>query len=228
MLHKLQLLILLAVAPVFANESINVETLELSSSAQEKLTQINAHINGEEFKKSLEKYQSKAAQIAGVDIPMIEEPDNDQSQISTDTPILFISASVPMPTLRSYAKQISDAGGGAMVLRGLVNGTTELKPTLAFIASIMNVDERCEGKDCKKHKLDVIIDPLLFRQHGVNAVPAFTVYEKKTYQSRCGGNDSFEQAKVVFGDASLKGLALELASIDKRQTVNRFNEKIGN
>ncbi|MDX9823120.1 MAG: type-F conjugative transfer system pilin assembly protein TrbC, partial [Syntrophales bacterium] len=89
---------------------------------------------------------------------------------------LFVSSSVPIETLRNYAKDLDRLGYSNvfMVLRGFVDGIKRVKPTLDFVKSVIAVDANCDviTTGCKAYRVNIKIDPLLFRRYGISRAPA--------------------------------------------------------
>jgi type-F conjugative transfer system pilin assembly protein TrbC len=75
--------------------------------------------------------------------------------------LIFISSSLPKPTLSALARQ-AGAAGGTLVLRGLVNN--DFQQTVGFINTLAE-----QGAAGAK------IDPTLFDLFGIEQVPAFVV-----------------------------------------------------
>ena len=198
--------------------------IEINPGMKRRMETISETYNSDEFRERITKYKNDLRGVLNMDD---DNSSDDEEVKASDRPILFISASIPLNVLQKYAEQLDGIGGGTMVLKGFIGGSAKMMPTLKFIASILNVESSCKGSTCKKHNVDIIIDPVLFKHHDVERVPAFMVYESKTYIERCKGSNAIENAKIIFGDASIKGLALELASIDKRKTVERFIKQAG-
>jgi type-F conjugative transfer system pilin assembly protein TrbC len=201
-----------------------VEVIKLSPDLKRRMQVITETYNSEGFRNSVTQYSDSLKQVLNIEESIASD---DMQSESSDRPILFISSSIPLSVLRKYAAQLHGIGGGTMVLKGFIGGSRKMMPTLKFIASVLNVDASCGGTACEKYKVDIIIDPVLFKHHGVERVPAFMVYESKTYVERCKGSGATENASIVYGDASIKGLALELAVKDTRLTVKRFIKKAG-
>ena len=78
---------------------------------------------------------------------------------ASQTPLLyvFVSLSMPLPGLIDLGKQ-ARVYGGVLVLRGLLQGS--YKKTALYLKEFV-----------EKAGTGVIIDPLLFRQHNIQAVP---------------------------------------------------------
>ena len=199
----------------------NLPMVEMSDELKDRISDITESYHSNAFNQQIDTYKNNLKQIFNI---QDDEP-NEDLLTPTDRPILFISSSIPLDVLRRYANQLHAIGGGTMVLNGFIDGSQQMMPTLKFIAHILNEDAKCTEPSCKKLNVDVIIDPILFDHHKINSVPAFTVYKNKTYIERCKDGQAVENAVVIFGDASLKGLALELQAHDKRPTVKRFIRK---
>lgn len=69
--------------------------------------------------------------------------------------LIFVSFSMPMPTLKSLSKQAIDHGG-KLVFRGLYQGSFK-----AMAAKV------------KEISAEVLIDPTLFKKHNIHQVPVF-------------------------------------------------------
>jgi len=123
---------------------------------------------------------------------------------------VFISSSVPVHTLRNYARDFDaiKTSMAVMVMRGFVDGMKKAGPTLGFVRKILVKDPSCDGRKCEVYRVPVLIDPLLFRKYGINVVPA-VVYAAK-------GDESY----ALYGDVSLDG-ALEM--INKEAKSSRLD-----
>lgn len=154
--------------------------------------------------------------------------DEKSSVPGQDRLVLFISSSVPLVTLRNYARDVEKTGG-VMVLRGMIGGMTHVQPTLKWIASILRHDAGCDAPDCAMRPVDVIVDPQLFRDHDIKAVPALTYAKGLHLQSYC---ELGEEAKprtglaVVYGDSSMYGLIEELNRLSPDPAYSAYLEKL--
>lgn len=132
-----------------------------------------------------------------------------------DAVVVFISSSVPLETLRNYARDIEALGDPqvVMAMRGFVGGAKKAMPTLKFIWRVLAKDSRCEpfAEGCEIRDVSVHIDPVLFQDLGITHVPA-VAYVKglSVFQPTCDSEDKL-QAWVLYGDVSLP-YALELLS----------------
>jgi hypothetical protein len=89
---------------------------------------------------------------------------------------LFLSESIPLETLRNYARDIAEIGdpGIVLVLRGLVGGMRHVRPTRRFVLDILRKDLACDPDsrdECEIFPVNLVIDPLLFRRYEVLEVP---------------------------------------------------------
>ncbi len=138
---------------------------------------------------------------------------------------LFISSSVPVPTLRHYIQVINDLGEPniRVVMRGFVGGARFVKPTVAFLKEILFTDPECDPNQarCKKYGVEVIIDPPLFRRYRVERVPAF-VYVPSITITDSETSEGLESNRVsdhylVHGDVSIE-YALGLFSRERKSS----------
>ena len=147
-----------------------------------------------------------------------KEPPGKRIGLSSQERIyLFISASVPVPTLRHYVKVISDLGEPniRIVMRGFLGGAKFLKPTMAFLKEILFTDPECNPsrERCSTHRTQAIIDPLLFRKYRIEKVPAFvyapslTISDNQMSEGLSG--DKASDHYLIYGDVSLE-YALQL------------------
>src|SRR3546814_13401191 len=80
-------------------------------------------------------------------------------------PVLFVSSSMPISTLRNYAVQLERVHG-VMAFRGVPGGLRKMGPMAKVTAQILRLDPGCEGPNCVMRNVQLIIDPVVFRQHG--------------------------------------------------------------
>ncbi|MCP3732748.1 type-F conjugative transfer system pilin assembly protein TrbC [Sphingomonas sp. MG17] len=121
-------------------------------------------------------------------------------------PVLFVSSSMPLPVLRAYAAQLERARG-VMAFRGMPGGMRKVAPMAKLTAQILRLDPGCEGPTCAMRDVQVIVDPLVFRQHGVARVPALAMIPGDPTQPYCERDaDSPRARHLIYGDAALDGL----------------------
>lgn len=135
-------------------------------------------------------------------------------------PVLFVSSSMPVTTLRTYAGQLEQVGG-LLAFRGMPGGLTKVAPMAKLSAEILRHDPGCEGPACAMRDVQLIVDPLIFRQHGVARVPALAMVPGDPALPYCEReDDSPRAAHVIYGDAALSGLLEEYSRLGGRKEVS--------
>jgi type-F conjugative transfer system pilin assembly protein TrbC len=135
-------------------------------------------------------------------------------------PVLFVSSSMPISTLRSYAAQLEKIRG-VMAFRGVPGGLKKMGPMAKLTAEILRLDPGCEGPNCVMRDVQLIIDPIVFRQHGIARVPALAMIPGDPTQAYCERDDeSPRAAHVVYGDSALSGLLEEYARLGGKEEVS--------
>lgn len=92
----------------------------------------------------------------------------------TERVYIFISSSMPISTLKTYALQIEAIGDKniTMVMRGFIGGVEKFGPTMKFCQQVLMVDPDCQSNDCEAVRAQIEIDPNLFKKFGIKEVPA--------------------------------------------------------
>ena len=143
-------------------------------------------------------------------------------------PVLFVSSSMPIAVLRTYAGQLEKAGG-VMAFRGIPGGLTRVGPMAKLSAEILRIDPGCEGPACAMRGVQIIVDPLVFRQHGVTRVPALAMIPGDPAQPYCERDDNAPVSPhLVYGDAALSGLLGEYARLGGKQEVRDAESRLEN
>ncbi len=141
-------------------------------------------------------------------------------------PVLFASSSMPTATLRTYAAQLEKARG-VIAFRGMPGGMTKVAPMAKLTAEILRLDPGCEGPACAMRDVQLIVDPLVFRQHGVTRVPALAMIPSDPVLPYCEREDeSPRAAHVVYGDAALSGLLEEIARLGGKEEVRDAQSRL--
>ncbi|WP_242496073.1 type-F conjugative transfer system pilin assembly protein TrbC [Sphingobium cupriresistens] len=154
--------------------------------------------------------QPEAAALAGV-----VSPGTGKNWV----PVLFVSSSMPIETLRTYAGQLERAGG-VMAFRGMPGGMRQVAPMAKLSAAILRRDPGCEGPACAMRDVQLIVDPLVFRQHGVARVPALAMIPGDPTLPYCERDEASPRgAHLVQGDAALSGLLEEYGRLGGREEV---------
>src|SRR3546814_6546003 len=91
---------------------------------------------------------------------------------------------MPISTLRNYAVQLERVHG-VMAFRGVPGGLRKMGPMAKVTAQILRLDPGCEGPNCVMRNVQLIIDPVVFRQHGIAQVPALAMIPGDPTQAYC-------------------------------------------
>lgn len=142
-------------------------------------------------------------------------------------PVLFVSSSMPVPVLRTYAAQLERVHG-VIAFRGIPGGLRKVGPMAKLTAEILRLDPGCEGPSCAMRSVQVIIDPMVFRQHAVTRVPALAMIPGDPTQAYCEREDESPRAShVVYGDSALSGMFEEYARLGGDREVRDAQALLG-
>ncbi|WP_028842918.1 type-F conjugative transfer system pilin assembly protein TrbC [Thermodesulfovibrio yellowstonii] len=192
-----------------SNQKIDVKLPE-NKMAQEEALRAYQYYQSEEFQREVVKFrESLTGMLQGV--PQ-EKPSYYQikpkSVFSDNERIyVFVSSSMPLETVRAYAKDASLLGDKAvLVMRGAIGGLRYLKPTAEWSVKVLKKDPYCEDIACETWKTKIIIDPFLFRKYSIDKVPA--VVYVKGLQNTEGLSEGLQTVKVggfwiSYGDVAL-------------------------
>lgn len=137
-------------------------------------------------------------------------------------PVLFVSSSMPLATLRNYAGQL-ERTRGVLAFLGMPGGLTKVGPMAKLSAQILRLDPGCEGPACAMRDVQLIVDPILFRQHGVVRVPALGLLPGDPTKPYCereeDGSASARANHLVYGDAALSGMLETYARLGGTEEV---------
>lgn len=129
--------------------------------------------------------------------------------------VVFVSSSVPLETLREYAADVEALADPQvfMALRGFVGGMKRARPTLEFLWRVLSGDPSCRPFEerCRLRNASFHIDPVLFRELGIEAVPAVAYVRGLDLREPSCSSEGELQAWVLYGDVSLE-YALEVLS----------------
>jgi hypothetical protein len=76
--------------------------------------------------------------------------------------------------------------------------------------------------------VQLIVDPILYRQHAVARVPALALVPGDPAQAYCEREEDSPQARfLVFGDSALAGLLEEYARLGGREEVRDAQARLG-
>lgn len=200
------------------------ENIEMKKEAEE----VYRHVTSPEFQKRVEE-QKKGAYELLTSKPYNEtqrERKNTVENLPPDRRIyLFISSSMPVELLRTYAEQ-AERYGVSMIMRGFVGGIRKVRPTVTFISSIIGRDAGCnvlERQGCPVFNVNVLVDPLLFRRYDIKRVPAIVyvrglgLRDPELSEGMEANITATEGYSVVYGDVSIP-MALKI--IQRRTNDN--------
>ncbi len=196
----------LAAAKRAKNQAMNSEVM------RSRVSDVMEEVKSEQWQARKNEFLSLLRADAGLDPVESDDPD---SEGPSSRPLLFISSSMPEITLRNYARDLEKVGG-VMVMRGMIGGLERTQPTMEFIAKVLRRNPACEGPQCVMRSLDVVVDPIQFKNHGITKVPALVVEPDFDFQSYCekGATPPGMGVPVVYGDASLRSLLERLTMMD--------------
>src|SRR3546814_375503 len=99
--------------------------------------------------------------------------------------------------------------------------------TLFRSAEILRLDPGCEGPACVMRDVQVIVDPLVFRQHGVTRVPALAMIPGDPVLPYCEREEESPRGShIAYGDAALSGLLEEIARLGGKEEVRDAQSRL--
>ena len=122
--------------------------------------------------------------------------------------VVAVSASMPETMLRDYLVQMDGVREGMVIMRGFVGGSQNVvKPTGALFERV----SRMKPSDPRggHRATEVSIDPLLFRDLGIDQVPAVAWLPGVTDVRHCD-REVFKATTVVFGGVSVEAALREI------------------
>lgn len=182
------------------------------------------------FAQQREAMANRLRQALGLDAPEMDAIAGAvaPTPVKAWVPVLFVSSSMPIATLRTYAGQLEKVGG-VMAFRGMPGGLTKVGPMAKLSAGILRLDSGCEGPACAMRNVQIIVDPLVFRQHDVVHVPALAMIPGDPVQPYCERDEtSLRASHVVYGDAALSGLLEEYARLGGKEEVQGAQARLEN
>lgn len=185
--------------------------------------QISRHVKSDAFHAKQQALQDAVASVTG---QSAQDQADDGPKLVKDQLVLFVSSSMPIVTLRRYARDLARVGG-VMVMRGAIGGATNIGPTMRFSAAVLTVKEGCQGEKCRVWSTEILFDPILFRLYDIQKVPALIYQPDMNIESYCHGLEKATKASaVVYGDASLKGLVEHLNTITPMENLAILNKML--
>ncbi len=184
------------------NRVSNIEVIKVDEETKKKVSEIVNYTKTKAYKNKVDAYKEQIISGADIAINTTGKKANDE----LGKLILFISKSIPIRTLRNYARDLSAFKNATMVINGFVESGTYMKPTLMFINEILKVNPLCKGPECQLYPVTVEIDPLRFKRYSVNQVPALVHVPQSHYLEQYCNLDLLNLKReevIVVGDASI-------------------------
>lgn len=209
-----------AVEPVEVSERLRAVAeqaaqVKVPEEIEERVRTLMERVESKEWQERQETYTARIQEGLGIDQVVGEEASSEKERQAGA--VLFVSSSMPLETLRNYAADLEKVGG-VMVLRGMIGGMKTIRPTAVFTADVLKRDLACTGGRCAMRGVELLVDPMLFRVHEIEQVPALIVEEDMDLRSYCQrsgeGLTPEKAARVVSGDASLRALLEEMSSMN--------------
>ena len=200
------ILLLAYAAPAFSQSEITPEgwATDLVQESIRKMQQSEHYKDAQELakrsKSSVDRRQGDLTDFLGAEHPQPDQEDQLMAVVAEYD--LFISSSLPLSTLRTYARDIDrlrreEGIAVRMVMRGFVDGMAMIKPTIEFITSIIAINPDASLLDSPDtYAVQIDIDPE--KTLSVDQVPALS-----SKQGSC----------FVYGDSAICDL------------ISRFKEK---
>ena len=210
------------------------------SGAQNAAQQAAGQFHSPEYLKKIqaEIERLKSKQFGDI-LKGFEDPDQAQSRntalLSDERLYVFISSSVPLSTLRTYASELDklNDSGVSMVTRGFVDGMKHFKPTLELVRSILVKDSTCDlsAEKCDAYNAAISIDPLVFRKYGIERVPAIAYVRGISQEAAISGGEAenlkgSQDTYIVYGDVSVECALETIAEETKSDRVNNLIRKL--
>lgn len=183
------------------NTTIHIDTGEISTlignivtdtAAAAAAEELSCYVNSEEFTDQVdgfriqilnEIFKDSLEEIAAdhqINLDSLES--GTQKARNSTTPLLahderiylFISSSIPETTLKNYLRDLDRLRDPniIVVMRGFIGGAKYMLPTTQWIEGLLNKQTTCSQQNCPRYQAEIIIDPMLFTQYGIDSVPA--------------------------------------------------------
>lgn len=207
------------------------DNVNITPQIQEKAENAFKYTESKEFQSQVKEFQNDIT--AKMQIPSANDPSSMfYSQMkpavksmvpAQDRVYIFISSSMPIETVKAYARDLAKLGEDNvfLIMRGGIGGLKKIAPTAEWISTALKIDPLCSGS-CELYRTKVLIDPLLFRKYEVKAVPA-VVYVKNVVNTE-GLSEGLGTVKnsgfyLSYGDISLSYHLKLIAEYSKDERI---------
>lgn len=188
----------------------------LGDYSKSSLDSISNRLSSDDWNDDLSRYRNEIAKKMNIEVS-----GDDINIIPKDKVMVFISKSIPLETLRAYARDLEKIGG-VFVMRGMVDGLTKVRPQALFSADVLKLDKDCKV-GCKFRATEILVDPIMFKKYNIRKVPAVVVQSGLDFFDYCHSKDKFAIEKtIVYGDSSLKYIISRYAEEDKRDSIKKY------
>lgn len=201
-----------------------VNAVQNKAAEQQNVKQVAELIQSTAFLNRVNHYQQSAKAVLLPEQQASQSTELDLSNLG-DRVLLFVSSSMPVDTLRQYAKDLNQVGG-IMVFSGFIGGAKRIMPTQQFLQKIIIDDPNCQLTKCSSINLNVSFDPKRFLVYGIEKVPAL-IYEKNVNMAANCQPDRLTKPKhIIYGDAALKGMLAELYRVTADSNIKTVIEQL--
>ena len=218
------LLMLMLSMTVSANGKLSAEKKqELTHSVQKILTDAEdtSHPMTKRAHKAVNRYFGTESVMTTVNTGQSTSSASDGLQ---GVMILFISASMPVDTIKAYLAQGEIIKHNLLVvLKGTIDNTLRLRPTLSWLFNIKQYDG-CGQPPCQR-EINTVVDPRLFEHYQIDRVPTLVYSPSMTHSMYFKQRSLPEnQAPIkVVGDASLPFMISTIEQESQNEEVRSFS-----
>ncbi len=136
-----------------------------------------------------------------------KQGDEPQRPIVAGRVVVALSSSMPEMMLRDYVAQLDGRPEAVVVLRGFVGGAKAVGPTGKLIELVRR---KVIGDPRGGHRaVEVIVDPLVYRNLGIDKVPALAWLPGVQDIKHCD-QENYQTAVVVYGASSVEAALREI------------------
>ena len=197
----------------------------ISSSKKVDILEVAERISNER-KRRVNEGINKQFTTSTLDAFQIDKDSSQNEDIAHEQLVLFVSASMPMKTLRNYARDMAKVGG-VLVVRGMKNGLKDYMSGMRFFWDVLRVDPNCNTSTCETFQTDILVDPILFRMYNVQVVPALVYQPDMQLNSYCDDLSTAHKGDgIVYGDMYLGYLIEQLEKETGNTMLSVLRERL--
>jgi type-F conjugative transfer system pilin assembly protein TrbC len=188
-------------------------------------TSIESKVNPMTQRADLAYTQYENSSVAGAFFKAIKDQTNQGNTDTAGVLLLFISSSMPERVIKGYLAQAERFNSRIMVvLRGTIDDSLKLLPTIEYIKQIKEFDG-CGQVLCQR-SVNTVIDPRLFEQFSITRVPALAYSAEFSHIGYFDNQALPESAEhtVVVGEATLSFLVKTLSEEMNDESLTAFTQ----